>query len=924
MQINQLAKLSSIFLLSGILGACGGDSVTSSTTFSLNPEPENPSADLSITGDSEVASGSQNTLRAEPEANTVGTWDWQFDRTLLASEQVEVDGDRLSYVAPSVSQAITLNFSLQRSLDGERTQSATKSLRVFSVNDPSKRPQISVSDDVSADEGAEVVLSVQASAQGGRSIRVIKWQQQTGPLAEVLSANDQDLYSLRLPQIESEQSLVFNVQAQDSAGFIASADIEIRVLNVLENRLPVVNAGADQEHESNSLVHLNATAIDDDGEIISVIWEALAPDTDLHIDQAQTLSASFTAPNVSEDRSLQIRLTAYDDTGASGSDTVSIHVLASQNNAPIIQDAYVDPGVAYSGETVQLKATGHDPDGNILSYHWRQIVGSEQALLTIEQDGNGDASASLPALNKSGNFELELSLSDGVTSVTRLVSFQGIANITPAPNPLACLTQPLQSGCPLAPLAPVLNLDSFSACATDPRSSQCIFNQIAGPAVLACLDSPGPTTCATALTSITDPSYVLEQLGEEDSAGSCSPAFDDNSYEHYIGALHEHTAYSDGTYLSRPADVFARVKGAGFDFAGSSDHSDNMGIPLTLGRGDCSPEQFLDCYLFVDPDKRTDAFVKWQATQEQALAASDDSFTAIRGFEWTSDRFGHANVFFSRNIINAKTGPGYAVSMVRFWQWFSYPAQFGGGSDGLISFNHPGREDAIESIAENLGGDPGFTFNDFRYVRAADYRTVGIEVFGKGSEYDSDGPNGSWLSYALDKGWYLGPVGSEDHHDTSWGDGDLPKTVLIARSRSRDDLREAMLARRFYAVAQNYNGIRMDFRIDEQPMGSRLRRSVGSALPIKVSLEVRDVTVNAPRFELVGPGNLILATGAGTVWQTNLHFSRDVKYVFVRALDGDRPIAFSAPIWLQEGSAPLPQCLVPQVWTDEPVVLPAI
>jgi hypothetical protein len=438
------------------------------------------------------------------------------------------------------------------------------------------------------------------------------------------------------------------------------------------------------------------------------------------------------------------------------------------------------------------------------------------------------------------------------------------------------------------------------------------------------LDAPGPQTCGVALANVADPSYVLEQLGEEDSAGRCNPAFDERSFEHYIGALHEHTAYSDGTYLSRPADVFDSVKAAGLDFAGSSDHSDNMAIPLSAGRGDCALEQTLDCLIFVDENNRSDAFREWLATQEQALAASDEDFTAFRGFEWTSDRFGHANVFFSRNIINAKTGPGYALTMARFWQWFSYPAEFGGGSDGLLSFNHPGREDAIESVAENLGGDPGFTFNDFRYVKAADYRTVGIEVFGKGSEYDSGGPLGSWLSYALDKGWYLGPVGSEDHHDTRWGDADLPKTVLVARSRSRDDLREAMLARRFYAVAQNYNDIRIDFRIDGQAMGSRLRHVIGSDLNLKLSLESNTAIVSAPRFELIGPGNSVIAKSSGNVWETTIVSSSALKYVFIRVFDGDRPIAFSAPIWLQEGAQPLPKCLVPRVWQDESALLPSI
>jgi hypothetical protein len=915
-----------ILLPSLLISACGGDSVSRvASPVAVDSNNENPSPSLSIASASEVASGAINTLRAEPGAGSQsGSWHWQFDRSQLSDDDVTVSRDRLTYRAPEADQPIELNFSLERHLDGQEAQAATKLVVVYPAGDERKRPFVDAGVDLNTDEGAVLTLGVVTSAQGGRSIRSIQWQQQSGPSVDIIGAADQDTLKIQLPQTDSTLTFVFRVSAKDSAGFIGFDDIKITVFDTIVNALPVVDAGVDIGVDANTVVALTGSASDGDGEISRVRWQALAPYDHLIIDMADTLTPSLRTPNVSEDSALEIRLTATDDKNGSSSDSVFISVRAVVNTAPEIAEAYVDPGVAYSGESVALVASAQDVDGNNLSYHWRQLVEAERPLISITQGVNGRASAILPSFSDPYIFKLELAVSDGRETVRREVSFQGVATQKPQANLVSCLSAPFQLGCPLSPLAPVLNPDSFSACAIDPTSSECIFTKIAGPAVLACIDTPSPETCGKAFASLADPSYVLEQLGEEDSAGSCNPAFDGRSYEHYIGALHEHTAYSDGTYFTRPADVFARVKAKDLDFAGSSDHSDNIGLPLTTGRGDCPPERILDCLIFVDANNRGDAFVKWRATQEQALAASDDQFTAFRGFEWTSDRFGHANVFFSRNIINAKTGPGYLLTMARFWEWFSYPAQFGGGSDGLISFNHPGREDAIESIAENLGGDPGFAFNDFRYVKAADFRTVGIEVFGKGSEYDSDGPAGSWLSYALDKGWYLAPVGSEDHHDTRWGDADLPKTVLIARSRHRDDLREAMLARRFYAVAQNYNTLRLDYSIDGQPMGSRLRRVLASELAVSITLNINSSDVSAPRFELVGPRNTVLASSTGTEWRMNLKYSSDLKYAFIRVFDGERPVAVSAPIWIQEGEKALPICEVPEVWKDQPALLPSL
>ncbi|MEX1664173.1 hypothetical protein [Zhongshania arctica] len=908
-------------MLSTLLSACGGSSVSGTKSTKDN----SAAVVFYIIGDTDVASNTLNTLRVESNVNgDTGSWDWQFDNSQLDQDAVLIGRDSISYTAPAVSQATILSFWAERRLPGQEIQKINKLVRVYPADDQNKRPTVNAGSDLNAEEGATIVLRVMTSAQGGRSIRSIEWQQQSGPIAEIIGAADQDTLTIKLPQVDSSAPVVFGVFAYDSGGFTGFDEIEVRVLDTFVNALPVVDAGIDREAQANTEIHFDGSASDSDGELVSLLWEALEPDQALNIRNSDTLKPSLITPNVSVDRVMKIRFTAIDDKGGSSSDTVSVLIRAAVNQPPQIRHAYIDPGVAYSGETVALLADAQDADGNTLHYQWSQLVEENQAILTITDDESPTAAATLPILTRNYNFKLKLAVSDGRDIETRDISLQGIANVKPQPDLFSCLSQPLQQGCPLSPLASVLNPDNFIACATDPSSSECIFTKIAGPAVLACVDAPGPQTCGAALANVADPSYVLEQLGEEDSAGQCNPAFDERSFEHYIGALHEHTAYSDGTYLSRPADVFASVKAAGFDFSGSSDHSDNMAIPLSAGRGDCAPEQILDCLVFVDDNNRSDAFLKWRATQEQALAASDENFTAFRGFEWTSDRFGHANVFFSRNIINAKTGPGYALTMARFWQWFSYPAEFGGGSDGLLSFNHPGREDAIESIAESFGGDPGFTFNDFRYVKAADYRTVGIEVFGKGSEYDSDGPLGSWLSYALDKGWYLGPVGSEDHHDTRWGDADLPKTVLISRSRSRDDLREAMLARRFYAVAQSYNDIRLDFRIDGQVMGSRLRRVIGSDLNVKLSMASNSATVIAPRFELVGPGNSVIARSSGSHWETTLVSSPALKYVFVRVFDGDRPIAFSAPIWLQEGAQPLPKCLVPQVWKDKPALLPSI
>lgn len=232
------------------------------------------------------------------------------------------------------------------------------------------------------------------------------------------------------------------------------------------------------------------------------------------------------------------------------------------------------------------------------------------------------------------------------------------------------------------------------------------------------------------------------------------------------------------------------------------------------------------------------------------------------------------------------------------------------GWQDLVPLGWPDRDPLDGQDLSSLDDDdPAFAFNDFDHVPGANMRVVGLEVFGKGSEYDSSGKGGSWLAYALDKGWYLGAIGSEDHHGTSWGAPSLPKTVMIARSNSANDLKEAMLARRFYAVAQNFNDLRMDFHINNAPMGARLGRTEGLSLDAGFEL-TRGPEAFDGVVEVVTRGNRVLRTREGSRGIFNIQVSAEEPYYFLRVSNPEtgRPVAFSSPIWVEANSAPKPVC----------------
>lgn len=495
-----------------------------------------------------------------------------------------------------------------------------------------------------------------------------------------------------------------------------------------------------------------------------------------------------------------------------------------------------------------------------------------------------------------------------------------------------------------------LGVLGLAACGTDETAQAPATPPVATtPETTPPVAAPTPPVVAAGAPSMPSLNRILGRLGITaftDSAGSCAPApVDPSALKHFTGSLHEHTAYSDGTLNTAPRDVFRQVADRGFDFAFITDHSDTFQLPFGVGLAD-SPETCLtapqQCFL-SDVAEPQNNFMKWAAMAAQADAATrpangtQPGFTATRGFEWTSDRFGHINVLFSSNYINAKLGPGYLLSMEGFWQWFLAPAAKGGGGDGLIVFNHPGREDLFQEFAQNFGAqDRAYAYNDFAYEPLADFRTVGVEVFGKGEEYDLRGPKQSWMAHALDKGWFLAAAGSEDHHGTDWGAASLPKTVIVAPTIAREDLRQAMLARRFYAVAQNFNNIRLDFNIlpagsaSPLPMGSRLRLQEGSAAELAVVLGARPGTEGqalspdkalieilssqANNADLYTPlsSNAEAVGGSRSTLKSKISVRGQRDWFFVRVRDRSREgspiVAVSAPIWVEAGNSPLPQC----------------
>lgn len=377
------------------------------------------------------------------------------------------------------------------------------------------------------------------------------------------------------------------------------------------------------------------------------------------------------------------------------------------------------------------------------------------------------------------------------------------------------------------------------------------------------------------------------------------------------GGIHAHSAYSDGDIHSIPADYYRIAAQQGLDFFAGTEHSDTYAPNIFISLGsDCftTPDNLLTCLTPNDDKLR-----KWEATSEQAAAASTGSFTALRGFEWTSDRFGHINVLFSQDITNAKLDGGY-IDMGTFYGWLQRDPGtplLGGGSDALAIFNHPDDKKLSDS-------DPGRDWNLLAYVPAVDAQMVGMELFNSGTTGDTPDSGrkdryADWYVRALEQGWHVGAVGGEDMHDTTWALPSHPKTVLLAADRSTASLRAALQARRMYAQVSREPGedLRIEMDAEGQPMGSRLSCDRARSVPLTVKVKTADggtfdgtlrlydhASAQLPFASSAGEP---LAIASGDTLRYALPVKADGEHWYFVRVDNARgeSLAYTSPIWIK-------------------------
>lgn len=255
-----------------------------------------------------------------------------------------------------------------------------------------------------------------------------------------------------------------------------------------------------------------------------------------------------------------------------------------------------------------------------------------------------------------------------------------------------------------------------------------------------------------------DPGSILSASRIKSKRGSVVTGKDAPAMAAWIGTLHSHTGWSDGSGTPSQAFEFGHHRG-GLDFMAITDH----------------PEFWL-----FNEDRN------WTSLKEDAQLKTSTEFVAIAGFEYSNPIYGHYIVLGTDGICSAVR----CASIDDFYDWLKRPEN----QEALVAFAHP---------QVQINNATRYEFRKFEFDPTLKSMLFGVEVIHWSGHdqflfgFAGDKP---YLDEAISNGWLPGSIGSQDNHSFNWG---LPnaRVGVLAPNLTHDNIMNALRQRRFYATS---------------------------------------------------------------------------------------------------------------------------
>ena len=226
-------------------------------------------------------------------------------------------------------------------------------------------------------EGQSVTMDVTGETSNGQPIRY-SWAQLIGTSVS-LSSYVGDEVTFTAPEIGevSSELLSFQVTGYSEGNGWASDIAMVKVLPF--NGPPIADAGPDQIVSENVFVDLVGSGTDPEETKLKFQWSQTSG-IEVKLYQRSTDQVYFVSPYIeSNSEDLVFQLKVIDADG--NSDTDDVKVTVSKQNHPPNANAGPDRKIFSESETM-ITGIGVDPDGDEITYSWKQISGD---LITFDE-----------------------------------------------------------------------------------------------------------------------------------------------------------------------------------------------------------------------------------------------------------------------------------------------------------------------------------------------------------------------------------------------------------------------------------------------------------------------------------------------------------------------------------------------------------
>jgi subtilase family serine protease/flagellar hook assembly protein FlgD/Tol biopolymer transport system component len=262
----------------------------------------------------------------------------------------------------------------------------------------------------------------------------------------------------------------FTFRASDGAAQSAPATISFAVSPV--NDRPTAGAGLDSAANEGDRVRLDGTAsMDIDGDTLTYAWTQIAG-VPVTIDLSDPAHPTFIAPDVQRDGgTLTFQLVVSDARLTSAPAVVNVRVK-DVNNAPQA-DAGPDQTVREDTVVTLNAGSSFDPDGDPLTFTWRQTEGPQVVLSAADRAA---VTFTAPLVSLDALLTFEVAVDDGLATRTDSITVR-VQSVNHAPVARAGADQVRNEG-------EIVTLDGAASSDQDGDALTYHWTQVSGPVVV--------------------------------------------------------------------------------------------------------------------------------------------------------------------------------------------------------------------------------------------------------------------------------------------------------------------------------------------------------------------------------------------------------------------------------------------------------